>query len=72
MSTVDEVQSLKLFASSVNRVVTSCCPKALRHAPRTLTGSLRDQSARLGAESPLWSASSASASVVLNQFKNSS
>jgi hypothetical protein len=34
--------------------------KALRHAPRTLTGSLRDQIARRGRASPLCRATSAS------------
>jgi hypothetical protein len=47
-------------------------PWALRHAPKTLTGSLRDQSARRSAGSPLCSASSASYSAVLTHARKSS
>ena len=48
-----DVQSEKLSASGVKSSSSSSCPRALRHAPRTLTGSFRDQSARRGAASPL-------------------
>src|SRR5205809_268628 len=43
-----DVQSEKLLAREAKSSSSSCCPWALRHAPRTLTGSLRDQSARRG------------------------
>src|ERR671935_1386124 len=67
-----DVQSEKLLAREVKSSSSSCCPWALRHAPRTLTGSLRDQSARHGAPSPLCRASSASYRVVLTQARKSS
>src|SRR4029450_12631023 len=67
-----DVQSEKLLPREVKSSSSSCCPCALRHAPRTLTGSLRDQSARRGAEWPLCRASSASYSVVLTQARKSS
>src|SRR4051812_38424810 len=51
---------------------SSACPWALRHAPSTLTGSLRDQMARRGAGSPLCRASSASYSAVSTQARKSS
>ena len=54
------VQSEKLSASGVKSSSSSSCPRALRHAPRTLTGSFRDQSARRGAASPLCRAGSTS------------
>src|SRR5918995_434949 len=44
-SNVYDVQSEKLLAREVKSSSSSCCPWALRHAPRTLTGSLGDQSA---------------------------
>src|SRR5919108_6364227 len=71
-SNVYDVQSEKLFAREVKSSSSSRCPWALRHAPRTLTGSLRDQSARRGAASPLCRASSASYRVVLTQVRKSS
>src|SRR5919197_2985708 len=71
-SNVYDVQSEKLLAREVKSSSSSCCPWALRHAPRTLTGSLRDQSARRGAASPLCRASSASYRVVLTQPRKSS
>src|SRR5919198_5762397 len=71
-SNVYDVQSEKLLAREVKSSSSSCCPWALRHAPRTLTGSLRDQSARRGAASPLCRASSASYSLVLTQARKSS
>ena len=55
-----DVQPEKLWPSAVNSSSIACWPLALRQAPRTLTGSLWDQSDRRGAESPLCSASSAS------------
>src|SRR5204862_1023217 len=67
-----DLHSEKLLAREVKSSSSSCCPWALRHAPRTLTGSLRDQSARRGAASPLCSASSASYRVVLTQARKSS
>src|SRR5436190_9805840 len=67
-----DVHSEKLLAREVKSSSSSCCPWALRHAPRTLTGSLRDQSARRGAASPLCRASSASYRVVLTQARKSS
>src|SRR5829696_4306764 len=71
-SSAYDVQSEKLLAREVNSSFSSCCPWAWRHAPRTLTGSLRDQSARRGAASPLCRASSASYRVVLTQAWKSS
>src|SRR3954470_23248788 len=67
-----DVQSEKLLAREAKSSSSSCCPWALRHAPRTLTGSLRDQSARRGAASPLCSSSSASYRLVLTQSRKSS
>src|SRR2546423_1900219 len=67
-----DVHSEKLLAREVKSSSSSCCPWALRHAPRTLTGSLRDQIARRGAASPLCRASSASYRVVLTQARKSS
>src|SRR5688572_23868885 len=67
-----DVHSEKLLAREVKSSSSSRCPWALRHAPRTLTGSLRDQSARRGAASPSCSASSASYIVVLTQARKSS
>src|SRR5436309_3974725 len=67
-----DVQLEKLLARDVKSSSSSCCPWALRHAPRTLTGSFRDQSARRGAASPLCRANSASYRVVLTQARKSS
>src|SRR5829696_641351 len=67
-----DVQSEKLLAREAKRSSSSCCPWALRHAPKTLTGSMRDQSPRRGAASPLCRASSASNRVVLTQARKSS
>src|SRR5919201_4845464 len=71
-SNLYDVQSEKLVAREVKSSSSSCCPWALRHAPRTLTGSLRDQSARRGTASPLCRASSASYKVDLTQARKSS
>src|SRR3954464_15392330 len=67
-----DVQSEKVFPSEVKSSSSSACPWALRHAPSTLTGSLRDQMARRGAGSPLCRASSASSSAVSTQARKSS
>src|SRR5919202_3749694 len=67
-----DVQSEKLLSREAKSSSSSCCPWALRHAPRTLTGSLREQSALRGAASPLCRASSASYRVVLTQARKSS
>src|SRR4051812_34029386 len=67
-----DVQSEKLSARAAKSSSNSSCPVALRHAPSTLTGSLRDQSARRGAASPLCSSSSASYRLVLTQSRKSS
>src|ERR687883_175762 len=71
-SSAYDVQSEKLLAREAKSSSSSCCPWAFRHAPRTVTGSLRDQSARRGAASPLCRASSASYRVVLTQARKSS
>src|SRR4051795_481074 len=68
----NDVQSEKLSARTSKSSLISCWPFALRHAPNTLTGSLRDQSARRGAGWPSCSARSASYSAVLTQVRNSS
>src|SRR5215208_6871947 len=67
-----DVQSEKLAPSASKSSSSSCWPRGLRHAPRTLTGSLRDQIARRGPASPLCSASSAWYSTVVTQVKKSS
>src|ERR1700729_3014244 len=71
-SNVYYVQSEKLFERPLKRSSKSACPKALRNAPRTLTGSLRDQSARRGPAFPLCRATSASNRLVVTQARNSS
>src|SRR5829696_1273261 len=71
-SSAYDVQLEKLSPRAVKSWFSSCCPWASRNAPRTLTGSLRDQSARRGAASPLCSASSASYRTVLTQARKSS
>src|SRR4051794_26430089 len=65
-----DVQSEKLCSRALKSSCSSCCPLALRHAPRTLTGWLRDQSARRGAASPLCRATSASYSEVWIQVRS--
>ena len=55
-----DVQFEKLASSWMKRSLNSLCPVADFQAPRTVTGSLRDQIARRGAASPLCSAISAS------------
>src|SRR5919112_120821 len=71
-SNVYDVQSEKRLSRKVKVSSNSCCPYAFRKAPRMLTGSLRDQSARRGAASPLCTATSASYSADLTQARKSS
>src|SRR3954471_15425316 len=66
------MQLEKLRPSAVKSSSSSSCPRAFLHAPRTLTGSLRDHSARRGPASPLCSASSAPYKEVLTHVKKSS
>ena len=71
-SSAYEVQVEKPSARKVKSFSTSRCPLALRQAPSTLTGSLRDHTARRGPASPLCSASSAAANGPSNQALKSS
>ena len=69
---MNDVQSEKLLSRKVKASSTSSLPYALRQAPSTLTGSLRDYSARRGPASPLCTARSASYSAELTQARASS
>src|SRR4029450_9675250 len=72
MSCEYDTQSEKLAASSRNSSLSSSCPLADFHAPRTVTGSFLDQTASRGAASPLCRASSASLRRDLAHPRNSS